>query len=186
MKISNTVKLIASTTLAAVAGTAAVAQSSWDGFYVGGAVNTFPASVVADGSDNDINGVFPSVFGGYNISFGSIIAGAEVNAFGAGAINTTGGSYDTAIRSMIDLKGRAGTTFGDALVYASVGYSFGTSTNERGSQPFDGMNYGVGVDYMISDNFFVGAEYVRRVITDDNYFDAAPLSSVSIRAGYKF
>jgi len=187
-KILNTTKLIASTTLAAIAGTAAVAQSSWDGFYVGGAANMLPSDFVADVGLYDSDGTFGSVFVGYNMSFGSLVVGAEINTFGDAAVVTGLGFGTPTLSGMVDLKGRVGTTFGSALAYATVGVSQGTSTYPflGGSPSFDGMNYGVGVDYMVSDNIFVGAEYVTRLISDGNYFDATPLSTISIRAGYKF
>ncbi|MBL4807893.1 MAG: outer membrane beta-barrel protein [Rhodobacteraceae bacterium] len=185
-------KLIASTILAtAISGSAVLADPSWNGFYVGGALNSFPSGFEFDGvltEDFDIQGATGSVFAGYNTSFGALVVGGEVNAF-LGDVALEGATHT--FSDMIDLKAKAGTSFGNALVYATVGYSFVTEDSFRGVHDVSGLNYGIGVDYLVTDNIFIGADVVvrnlnGRDVVNSYFYDTSPLTTVSIRAGYKF
>lgn len=183
-------KVFLSTALVAIVGTTAAADPRWDGYYVGGSASSvFNLTGNYGGSgpfDNEFSGISGSVFAGYNLSFGALVAGGEVNAVLGSLIGDDPSGEDFAFHDLVDLKARAGTTFGNALVYATVGYSFGRSYSDFGYLPVGGINYGVGVDYFFSDKFFAGAEFLTRTVSDDGYLDARPLSSVSIRLGYKF
>ena len=81
-----------------------------------------------------------------------------------GELNVTGGSLglDNIVDELgtrIELRARVGYAMGEALVYGFLGY--GTSEITRGGNvpgEYDvaGGTYGLGVDYMVTDNIFVG------------------------------
>lgn len=110
--------------------------------------------------------------------------------------------------SFIDLKARLGFAAGDALIYGFSGWSFGEYEYEalfgRGPASFlaistSGMNYGAGVDYLVTDNFFMGLEVIFReqaasvvegtsICCDADYtWDmSATIQEVELRGGWKF
>ncbi|MEJ6812897.1 MAG: hypothetical protein QNK87_01355 [Octadecabacter sp.] len=53
-----------------------------------------------------------------------------------------------------------------------------------------GINYGIGVDYAISDNFVIGAEYLIRDLSGDNpdgtNITTIDFDTISVRAIYNF
>jgi len=172
---------------AAVAATgfagAAMAQSQWDGPYVGvaagkssGAFNQYDTDY---GSFNSTNG---EVFMGFNKSSGNLVFGAEVSTFLKEV--ETDSSYS--LKNLTDFKFKVGTTFGKSLVYATAGYSVGTSSEGYSSYEAKGMNYGIGMDYSVTDNMFVGASIVARNLESNSYLDTRPMTTASIRVGFKF
>ncbi|MBA3911582.1 MAG: hypothetical protein C0524_17305 [Rhodobacter sp.] len=59
---------------------------------------------------------------------------------------------------------------GKALVYGVLGYTFSTtleSSDPANDLSSDGINYGIGVDYRITENVFLGAEYLGRRLDGD-------------------
>ena len=165
----------------------------WSGFYVGGMFSF-------DGGDaqafiNDVQIVsFPldattafGGFAGYNKQVNSFVFGVEV-AYTSGDIYPTGlaMSYYT---DRLDAKARVGYSLGRALVYAVAGYSWADFSDGGPLFPGSGMNYGVGVDVMVGERFFVGAEYLMRDMVGTtvgaNRVDGA-INSTTIRAGIKF
>ncbi len=183
--MTNTSKRIGVAAALLAGGLAGVASAqSWDGAYIGAALG---------GSNGDYNhadtlGNFNSgngqVFAGYNYSMGKMVMGGEVATVLGNITTTDAGNY---IRNLTDLKFRFGTTFGSALVYASLGYSVGGSTSDGFNYDFNGVNYGIGMDYAVNDRIFVGAEIVARNIDDGlGYLDTRPMTTASVRAGFRF
>ncbi len=95
---------------------------------------------------------------------------------------------------MIDLKGRVGYASGDFLMYGVLGYTmsqYDDDTTFSGDE-FDigGINYGIGVDYAISNNFVIGAEYLIRDLSGNEpvWQNVATIDfdTISVRAIYKF
>lgn len=185
----NTAKLLASTALMTVAGAgAAMADPDWTGMYVGG-MYSLPDGVVSIGpEDYDANTALPGGFVGVNTSIGGLIVGFEV---GTHIGDLTGPNDYAAVTGLVDYRVRVGTTFGDALIYAAAGASTATASfGPVEDYAMSGTNYGVGVDYAVTDNAFVGVDYTIRDFTDDltggDYVDARGLSTISIRAGFTF
>jgi len=91
----------------------------------------------------------------------------------------------------LDLKARVGYAVDRALVYGVFGYGF--SEYEEGDEDpsslvdVKGAIFGLGVDYLVSDRMFIGAEVLSRDIGggDVNPFDAE-VTTVTLRAGLKF
>ena len=95
---------------------------------------------------------------------------------------------------MIDLKGRVGYASADFLIYGVLGYTMSeysdNTTISGGEWDIGGINYGIGVDYAISDNFVIGAEYLIRDLSGDNpggtNSATIDFDTISVRAIYNF
>lgn len=157
----------------------APAASLWDGFYAGGTFGwntgeTLPAPV------SPFSGLTYGGFAGYNyVMDGGFMIGGEI----AGTVfNMGAGDRGT----VFDAKIRAGMEAGRALIYASGGYSMATyNFGDAGN----GWNLGAGVDYLVTDTMFVGAEYVYHDITDSQVTPAVwqdQFHTFQLRAGIKF
>ena len=180
--------LFATTALATVTGaSAAMADpADWAGFYVGGMYSITGGEYSYAGDDYDIDQPIGGGFVGFNAAFGSVVVGAEYDLnFGFAA----GDDYD-GMDNVQDLRIRVGTTFDNALIYGAIGVS-SAHVYGGGSPDYDvsGVNYGIGVDYAVSDNLFVGVDYTIRNMgggVDGDYVDVRGMSTLSIRVGYKF
>ena len=64
------------------------------------------------------------------------------------------------------------------------------TTISGGEWDIGGINYGIGVDYVISDNFVIGAEYLFRDLSGDNpggtNSATIDFDTISVRAIYNF
>jgi outer membrane immunogenic protein len=64
------------------------------------------------------------------------------------------------------------------------------TTISGGEWDIGGINYGIGVDYAISDNFVIGAEYLIRDLSGDNPLGTniatIDFDTISVRAIYNF
>lgn len=182
--------------IAAVAPVSVAAPNvgaNWSGLYAGGLVS-FDSGTVS-GFTNNILGISRTLepttafggFVGYNRQVNNLVFGGEL-AYTTGDIPITG-LPNSFITDRVDAKGRLGYSFGSALVYGVVGYSWATTSDTGTLYPASGLNYGVGIDYMFNDHIFVGAEYLMRNLTGSdvgiNRIDAT-INSATIRAGYKF
>lgn len=156
-----------------------VVESDWDGFY-GGLVGGLHSGVVTPGGF-DFDGMSYGGFAGYNFQKGDMVVGAEVAA--------QRGTLDFApptltMDMMVDAKVRVGYSMGDALLFASGGYS---TVGTTGGFAAKGWNTGAGLDYAINDKVFVGAEYVyRNLPTAVPAIFSATSHSGQLRAGIKF
>lgn len=169
----------------AISGIAGMAAAqSWNGVYVGGAVGMSGGDFAANPAEGSFDSTNGQLFVGYTYQFGNLAMGGEISTF-LGEVTTD--NVNNYLKNLTDLKFRVGTTFGSTLVYALAGYSFGTSNSYGADFDFDGVNYGIGVDYTVNSNFFVGAELVARNIDDGGtYLDTRPMTTASIRAGFRF
>ena len=119
---------------------------------------------------------------------------------------STPDAYSGKFSSFVDLKARAGFSAGSALIYGFAGMSLGeyqyfddgVEIDEFPAFGTSGMNYGVGIDYLITDSIFLGAEYIIRdqagtvySIYDDgdgsmDWDMTANVQAIQLRAGMKF
>ena len=172
---------------------AAAAASDWSGFYVGGLVSFDSGDVTSFVNNVQITNlplVSTTAFGGFagfNKQMNNLVFGGEL-AYTTGDIPVTT-LANSFVTDRVDAKGRLGYSFGSALVYGVVGYSWATTSDTGTLYPAAGLNYGVGLDYMINDHIFLGAEYLMRNLTGSdvgfNRIDAT-INSATLRAGYKF
>jgi len=176
---------------------AAATGPDWGGFYIGGFV-----SRKSGAQDTFVNDIFAGSiayepdtgyggFIGFNVVRGSLVFGAEVD-YDPTIFGIVGTSDSSRLFDMVDLKARAGVSFGKALVYGVVGYSTATYLDvPLIPYPVSGLDYGVGVDYMITNKIFVGAEYLARNMSGvDIGFPArstqSDVQTIQIRAGINF
>ena len=153
-----------------------------------------PRAVITPENLYDVDGNMFGAFAGYNFQRGSIVYGVE-GAYSAGSIGLDDSilaKWNYEFTSIIDVKARVGFAAGNALIY---GFAGGTASELTftaiGEEYFSqtGYNYGAGIDLMVTDKVFLGAEYIVRELSDDT--DAfrnidATLQSVQIRAGMTF
>jgi len=122
--------------------------------------------------------------------------------FDSNDVDEFGGEFS----SFIDLKARVGFAAGRALIYSFAGWSFGEyqydgiidGDPETVGVSTDGMNYGAGIDMLVTDNFFMGLEYIIReqaanvgsgnvCCSGDYTWDmSATIQEVQLRAGWQF
>ncbi|TGN57496.1 porin family protein [Paracoccus liaowanqingii] len=189
----------------AAASSAPLARN-WSGFYAGAQIGygTLGASVDLEnipGVDwapkaSLTDGDFAyGLHAGYNAQRGRFVYGAE---FAVSSGNSRlGGSYEgveggAEMDRTSRIVGRVGYDLGDALVYATSGLArakvstFGLAGDE--SYTFDGYVLGVGIDFRVTDNVLLGAEYVHEQFTDfrDAYGFDGKFSTASLKLSYQF
>lgn len=170
----------------------APAAYDWTGFYAGLHFGTGTGK--AGGYDGDdwygIDYSFKSMGGqvGYLFDLGNIITGVELSYSDAKMEGLyIGGVVDNI--SAIRLKGRIGYDAGRFQPYAVAGASVLTHDILGSGQ---GYVYGAGIDFAVTDNIRIGAEYLLDG-KDDFSFSNAPLnvfdlhsSEIVLRINYNF
>ncbi len=167
--------------------------TDWSGFYAGiGYLYAFGDELrYSDGGVFSLGGDMFGGFAGYNMQSGSLVYGGEIT-FYSGAVEEDENSPIFNFSQFADVKGRVGYVFGDALIYGSAGWTFGVWNEAGFNAPSDGYNLGAGIDYLITDSIFVGAEYVYRQqngtwnSTPPNNTLEADIHSVQLRVGMTF
>jgi outer membrane immunogenic protein len=162
--------------------------TDWSGVYFGGFIG------MSRGPMYDIGGPYnltndASAAGfmlGYRGDFGSFVGGVEL-ASTAGINMQQVGFPGWRFLSMTDARVMAGYEFGNALVFGSAGATHSTFTDGGTIYNYNGWNAGIGVDYLISDNAFIGAEIVHRDLkrTDLTTWTGV-FNSLQIRGGIIF
>ncbi len=179
--------------------TVSVAQEAgaWAGFNIGLQASKGEGYqlYLPDNGDYDLVGKGLGGFVGYMMTSGAWAYGGEL-AYARSdyhEIEEDGSSEypEYNFNHTLDLKARVGYAVDRALVYGVLGY--GWSEYEDGDEDptslynVKGAIFGLGVDYLVSDRVFLGAEVLHRDIgeSDAEYFDA-DLTTVTLRAGLKF
>lgn len=176
-----------------------VNTTDWSGFYLGASygfaddtMGSYQNGIFS--GDLFIDGESLGGFVGYNFQRVRFVYGAEL-AYAAGPFDSVGALHSVTTQDYFDLKLRAGYTMGRVMLYGFAGYSTATMYENAvaPAQTIDGMNFGAGIDYQITDRFFVGLEYVARDLSGD--FDQVtfpgwtfegPSSSINLRVGLSF
>lgn len=156
--------------------------ADWTGFYAGLQYGVGNAELDYDGNnaDSDFDGY--GLHAGYNHDFGKFVLGGEFD-YNRVSLDDVDGDGD-----LFRLRGRAGYDMGKFLPYATLGVAKLDSDNLSET----GVTYGIGADYMVADNFTVGAEYSRSdfsdVAEDELGFSGVDLDTdlFQIRASYRF
>ena len=183
----------------ALGAAAAQAQdaSQWGGFYGGFEVTKGEGNQVylpANGSYDLVGNGFGG-FVGYMMSSGAWAYGGEL-AYAKSdyhEIEADGSSEypEYQFNHTLDLKARVGYAVDRALVYGVLGYGFSEyedgDSNPSSLYDVKGAIFGLGVDYLVSERMFVGAEILHRDVgeSDVDLFDA-DLTTITLRAGLKF
>ncbi|PIE06419.1 MAG: hypothetical protein CSA74_12610 [Rhodobacterales bacterium] len=176
-----------------------VATTDWSGFYLGAAGGWLDGELTppegAAWNEFEFDGFTYGGFVGYNYQLDSgLVLGGEL-AFGMGEMEI--GDDDGAPTfdvTTVDLKARVGFAADRALVYGFGGYTMVKadefSANPNRDWDGDGYVFGGGVDFLVTDNIFVGAEYAYRDVedsdNDDNPAWEGNASTISARVGFKF
>lgn len=170
-------------------------ETIWRGFYAGG-IASLNYGEQTDGvgdQPSDTDGSMLGLFAGYNFQSGGLVYGAEA-AYALGDISSAPSEIGVEYSSLFDVKARAGYSVGKALLYGVVGGSLGVADTVTGpSETIStaGMNYGLGVDYQVTERVFVGAEYLVRDLVGE-LESAADVNietlfqSAQIRVGLRF
>ena len=165
--------------------------TDWSGFYVGGLAGIQNGDAIAN-PGTPIEVVTPidvtnyGGFAGYNFQQGSIVYGAEIAAQMG---NITAGVTTVNLDYLVDARARVGYAFDSVLVYAAGGYSTGQMSNLGISETFSGFNVGAGLELAVTENFFLGGEYIYRDMSGTTAgltpFDIKT-HGVQVRAGFRF
>lgn len=200
------------------AGAAAIGMSAgqtdaqgMEGFYGGLSFGTALTSDIDGifGPDYsfDFQGGSGGIFAGYNVAIGdNWFVGGELSytqGFDLGEDGPFGPDpYGFAdLEDIFDARIRFGTTFDRASVYTAFGVTMAQAPNfvdsGKGSIPRNvatsGLSIGVGMEYALSENFFLGGEVVHRQFQAElegfpgnRRFPGADLTTLSVRAGFRF
>lgn len=165
--------------------------TSWAGFYAGLSYSAVSGSI----EENTLGSNFPDLDGdgapgffiGYNWQRDNLVFGAEVNHT---AVETNYVGFANSIQEDVtELRGRVGYTPQDKLlVYGFLGYAESTLDDTGAILDYSGVSYGVGVDYKVWNNMFVGLELARRDMEDSSPGGTigSEIDTISLRVGYKF
>lgn len=133
----------------------------------------------------DLDGEAYGAFAGYNVQNGSLIYGGELRYL---HLNLEDPTAVFQVDSVLDLRARVGFAASDQLlIYGAAGYSIAQATVVTG---FDmtGFNYGAGVEYNVTERWFLGADVTARdlegtlgAVTYDGMVNTATL-----RVGFRF
>lgn len=131
-------------------------------------------------------GLVWGAFAGYNFQNGSLVYGGELRYL---SLDIEDPLALYTIDSVVEARARVGFAASDAiLLYGAIGYS--SASAEIGATSFNmtGLNYGVGAEYNINEQFFVGADYTARMLEGSNgIFDyEADVNTATLRVGFRF
>lgn len=185
--------LIATTALFGLAVLPAAALADWNGYYGGISTGTSSNGEIEVSNSLADDGVYPlddsTTFGGYFGSLtqvGNVVYGGEIELLFASDAQFA--SDVTLEDPIIDLKGKAGFAVDRFLAYGVLGVSATSATFGPNDINASGFVIGAGVDFMVTDNIFFGAEYLTRA-TSEEFLDAdvdIKLDTIAVRASYKF
>jgi opacity protein-like surface antigen len=180
---------LTTTSLVALAASATTLQAeNFTGAYFG--LSYDKGSI----SDSDYDTSNTGIFAGYNMAVANNWrAGLEFSA-AVGDVSmdssTSPGSYDA--KNAWDIKARFGYAFTKAMVYGFVGESQ-TSLGTGGYGPSSsigasGMNFGLGVEYLVTDKISLGLEVMRRKMDVDTGYGSSEFetTTASFRAALRF
>ena len=148
----------------------------WTGAY--GGLSFGNLSAEADGGLDDDESIY-GIYGGYDYDFGKFVVGGELDYQTGEDIELGGVEVDDIFRAKL----RGGYDLGRTLVYGTVGAAqLGTNIGDD-----TGIVGGVGVEYMVTDQFSVGGEFLAHRFDD---FDDTGLdidaNTVSLRGSFRF
>jgi outer membrane immunogenic protein len=133
------------------------ASTDWSGVYIGLDIGSQTLSGDVAGTDMNL-----SLHGGYNIDLGDLVVGAEID-YSPMATDLDGGGE---MKNAMSAKVRAGYDMGDLLPYASMGMQRAAFNTGSDDMTANGIVYGAGVNYKLSDNLILGGELTRASFND--------------------
>ncbi|MEM6635616.1 MAG: outer membrane beta-barrel protein [Pseudomonadota bacterium] len=176
-----------------------VPLAPWEGGYVGGQLGYGFSELDLDSDDlrnlDDADGFIGGLMAGYLWSLGNgWYAGPELQYDFADLSITDPDTGDSADFDEIGrLKVRAGKELGDGLLYGTTGLAYGSigggalNSVDDLSGDDQGYLFGFGYDYLLSESFAIGAEYMYHVF--DSIGDAGAevnVNTVHLRGMFRF
>jgi len=196
--------------------------ASWTGFYIGGHVggawsdvDWANVSLTGEHVTNDASGFIGGGQVGYNRQFGNVVLGVEATLSGTtlsddfrSVVNPVV-TYTTDIHTIATVTGRLGFAADKVLIYAKGGWA-GAQVDVSGHNPGlpdafsndswrNGWTLGAGLEYKLSRNISLGAEYSFIDLGSKNYTGTTNLAipytitdhdvqiqSVTARLNYQF
>ncbi len=162
----------------------------WCGPYLG--VNVGAQWGVLSNSTAKPGGVFGGIQGGYNWQFGQWVAGWEAD-FQFSDADDTFGIFRFSNPWFGTVRGRGGVAFDNLLFYGTLGLAYGRGRIDVGSlsevNTHIGWTVGAGVEYGLSRNWSVKAEYLRIDLSSEPFVLTGlshGLSSNVFRIGVNF
>lgn len=173
----------------------------WTGFYAGvhagfGLLDTQDTLGLGG---NNMRTPLGGVHAGYNHQFGSFVFGLEADATAVNVdSNPDAPNADLTVNWMGSVRARVGYAFDQVMFYGTGGFSMAraeVSSNvdsSRQTQDHTGYVLGAGVEFMVSDNWALGAEYLRHEFSEETYvlnntFDSdGNFDAFRLRVSYAF
>lgn len=185
--------LLKGTALVAAMLLPSVAMADWNGRYAGVSGGSLTASSYEISNSDSDDGQAPlsdtstlGVHFGSTVQSGQFVYGGELDIVFAPDADI---SEDVTIEDpIVDLKFKAGYSVDKFLAYGVFGASFIGSTFGPNDINASGLNFGAGVDFMLTDNLVIGAEYLARR-TSEEFLNAdveIEMDTVTVRASFKF
>jgi len=191
--------LAATVLVAGVASTsgaqAQFSDADWSGAYAGTAFGSADdadyrrlAGGLASGAGNLDDLLLQGGFAGYNWQRGNLVYGAELAMSNSGL---SAACADCQFGGTSDLRGRFGYAIGHVLIHSSLGVMSGSATVYSNGYDLDGITFGIGADWRLSERAFLSVELMHRTINGSADAQPAPslqsdLQSVSLHAGFRF
>ncbi|MFM7445882.1 MAG: outer membrane protein [Tabrizicola sp.] len=143
-----------------------MASSDWSGPYAGLSYGRTTADITfPSGRFNFGDGQSSGVYAGYLWQRGTLVYGAELAYGSVSGSSIVGFPLDT-ITSSLDLKARVGAAANKALFYGVLGYSQvdyeDTTIPPPRAIDLDGLAFGIGAEFMVSERMTLGLEYLKR------------------------
>lgn len=171
----------------------AIAGGDWTGFYIGGQLSYGRLDYDlddGDGGDADFDGPAGGLHAGYMHDFGHFVLGGEV-AYDRADLDDdeAGPGFGAELEGVGRVGLRLGYDAGRVLPYATLGYAtarFSENLAATGEDDADGTYVGGGVEYAVTDRFRVAGEVLRHEFDLDVDGLDTSLTTVGIRASYRF
>lgn len=151
---------------------------SWTGAYAGLQYGQGDLDASFGGASGSIDGDGFGVHFGYLQDMGQFVLGGELS-YDRVSLDDVNGDGD-----LIRLRGRAGYDLGKFMPYITVGMA--RLSDDGDSET--GLTYGIGAEYLVTDQFGIGAEYSRSNFSDVGGITGldADLDMIQLRTSYHF
>ncbi len=193
-----------------IAAPAPVAPVSpiWDfaGAYVGAGVGTGTFTAEGDDDfedgaddffdaiDDDDSAAYYQLHAGYNFVRNNIVFGPELALFNGESelsdqVATATGTEnaDAEVDFGARLVGRAGYQFGRFMPYLSVGLTYLEIEADGDDLSDTGLAVGVGADFLVTDQFMVGVEYMQNDFDEFDDSDAnVDYETIALKGSFRF
>ncbi len=144
----------------------------WSGVYIGGAAGMILGGEFPVGFDPDYDADEDFIYGGFigmNHQMGDFVVGMEIavqSGFDGVGEDSDTDEYD--VNYIVDGKAKVGLAIDPVLLYAFGGPSWVDAWIEHpdADYGFSGVNFGLGVDWMVIEHLSLGAEIMGRTVFD--------------------